>query len=92
TGEDADGWAGGKNSSLNALRYIGVKTFYKSRGVWRESSFDPTKNKDVKTVKVGSDEFFNLLAADTRLAQYLALGDVVLKVKGEWLRFESVKK
>ncbi|MBW3539187.1 MAG: VIT and VWA domain-containing protein [Planctomycetes bacterium] len=76
-------------SSLSALRYIGSRTFYKSGEVWYDSRFSPEKNKVTRTVKVGSDEYLKLLEGDVRLAKYLALGDVVVRIKDKWVRFES---
>ena len=79
-------------SSLQALRYIGTKTFYNSKDVWYESKFDAEKHKDVTTVKVGSDEYFKLLAKDTRLAQYFALTNVTMEIEDKWYRFEAGSK
>ncbi len=80
---------GQNGSSLSAIRYIGSKTFYKRGNDWQESVFDPEKHKQLKTVKVGSDEYFKLLKQDSRLAKYFALGDVVRTVKGKWYRIKS---
>ncbi len=80
---------GKDGSSLAAIRYIGSKTFYKSGDVWYDSRFDSSKDKVAKTVKVGSDEYIELLAQDTRIAKYLALGNVVLKAKGTWYRVST---
>lgn len=88
---EADGKSRGgrKRSALQALRYIGTRTFYSSNKVWYESGFDSQKDKIAKTVKVGSEGYVELLLKDGRLAKYLALGDVVLKVDGKWYRFQS---
>jgi Ca-activated chloride channel family protein len=83
---------GKDTSSLAAVRYIGTRTFYKRGEEWCESVYDAEKDKDLKTVVVGSDEYLDLLKQDGRLAKYLALGDVVLKVKGKWYRFEEPGK
>jgi Ca-activated chloride channel family protein len=78
---------GRKESSLNQMRYIASRTFYKSGRTWYEGTYDPKKDKNLQNVKVRSDEYFKLLNDDTRVAQYLALGDVVVNVKGQWYRF-----
>jgi len=76
--------SGQKRSSLTVLRHIGSRTFYKSGNSWYDSRFDPQKHKAMKTVKIGSDEYFKLLKTYSRLAKYLALGNVVLKVGETW--------
>jgi len=84
---------GKKHASLTALRYIGTRTFYKAGDFWYDADYDPAKyKKDVKQVKVGSDEYFDLLAKDARIAKYLALGEVLLRVKGKWYHFVKPDK
>ncbi|MFQ5734952.1 MAG: hypothetical protein ACE5KM_23710, partial [Planctomycetaceae bacterium] len=88
---DKDGKRTGRRSSLQALRYIGAKTFYHYAGVWYESAYDAAGHKDVKTVKVGSTEYFALLKKHSRIAKYLALGDVVVRVGKTWYRIDASK-
>jgi Ca-activated chloride channel family protein len=83
---------GKKRSSLEAIRYIGSRTFYKRGKQWEEGTFDPSKDKTIKTIEIGSDEYLKLLNDDPRLAKYLALGDVLLKVKKTWYRVEARKR
>ena len=78
-----------RKSYLQALRYIGTLTFYNAGNVWYDSRFDSEKDKITKTIKIGSDEYIDLLLKEGGLAKYLALGDVVLKVKDNWYRFEK---
>jgi Ca-activated chloride channel homolog len=78
-----------RTSTLQALRYIGTLTFYNTGDVWYDSRYDAQKDKIEKTIKIGSDEYIDLLLKDGTLAKYLALGDVVLKVKDTWYRFEK---
>ena len=87
-----DGALKKENASLNVLRYVGSRTFYKSGESWHESGYAPQTVKNLKTVHVGSDEYIKLLLGDERIAKYLALGDVVLKVKGPWYRCLPRKK
>ena len=90
--EDAYRTAGKDGSALTALRYIGSKTFYKRGKEWHDSSYNPTTHKNVKTVEIGSDEYFKLLKQDTRIAKFFALGDVVVQIGKSWYRFEPRKK
>ncbi len=85
---------GDGQSSLTAIRYIGARTFYRSGGVWYDSQYDAGKMKEtpIKSIKVRSKEYFELLGKHARVAKYLALGEVVLKVDGKWYRFESTSK
>jgi Ca-activated chloride channel homolog len=76
-------------SVLATLRSIGTRTFYSLENIWYESEFDPTQSRIARIVKVGSDEYIDLLVSDERLAKYFALGDVVLRVGDEWLRIEG---
>jgi hypothetical protein len=78
-----------RKSYLQALRYIGTMTFYSSGDVWYDSRYNAEKDKITKTIKIGSDEYIELLLKDGKLAKYLALGDVVLKIKDTWYRFEK---
>ena len=70
------------------VRYIGSRTFYRGGKTWYEGVYDGKKDKkSLREVKVRSDEYFRLIKQDPRIAKYLALGDVVLKVKSHWYRF-----
>lgn len=88
------GEAGQKESALKRIRYIGNRTFYNSTGKeWQESLYNPDTKPDVETIVVGSDAYFELLDEDTRLAKYMALGDVTLQVNNRWYRIQNqVKK
>ncbi|HUG90683.1 MAG TPA: VIT domain-containing protein [Planctomycetaceae bacterium] len=79
--------AGRDGSALEAMHYIGSRTFFKRGADWYESTYDPELHKDVKTIEVGSDEYFRLLDQDERIAKYLALENVVVRVKDRWYRF-----
>jgi Ca-activated chloride channel family protein len=84
--------SGRDGSVLQAMRYIGTKTFYHAENAWFESDYDPQKVKDVKTVSIGSEEYFRLLNDNPRYAKYLALGEVTVKLGDTWYRFVSQKK
>ena len=82
---------GRKGSSLSAIRYIGSRTFYKRGKLWLDGTFNPMKHKSLTDVVIGSKEYFALLEQDSRIAKYLALGDVILPVKGKWYRIAAKK-
>ncbi len=77
----------GKNA-MHAIRYIGSRTFYQSEGVWYDSEFNTEKDKAEKTIKVGSVEYLNLIKSDKAIVKYLALGNLIVKIQGQWYRFE----
>ena len=81
---------GRKGSSLQQMRYVASRTFYNSSNTWYEGTYEPAKHdKQVQRVKVRSDEYFKLIQEDSRAAQYLSLGNVVVNLKGQWYRFEE---
>lgn len=83
--------AGQKKSALDAMRYIGARTFYKSGTQWYDSRYDASQVDEsaIRTVQFRSEEYFRLLKEDPRIAQYLALGNVVLQVGKHWYRITS---
>lgn len=83
--------AGQKKSALDAMRYIGARTFYKSGTQWYDSRYDASQVDEsaIRTVQFRSEEYFRLLKEDPRIAQYLALGNVVLQVGKQWYRITS---
>jgi Ca-activated chloride channel family protein len=81
--------SGGNSSALAVLRHIGARTFYKSGTVWYDSRFDPSKHKTTRTVTIGSEAYLKLLNDNTRIAKYLALGEVVLKIGKTWYRIAA---
>ena len=83
---------GSKVSSLAVVRYIGNRTFYKRGAEWQESEFNPSQHKRIRSIKVGSEVYLKLLQRDARLAKYLALGDVVLRVNKDWYRVRAATK
>lgn len=84
---------GKKGSALQSIRYIGNRTFYKSKGTfWNESLYDPQKHKDLKMIEVGSKDYFQLLDQDQRLAKYLSLGNVILQVDQRWYQIKEQSK
>jgi Ca-activated chloride channel family protein len=78
--------------ALANVRYIGSRTFYQRGAQWEQSNYDRERDKKIKDVEVGSEEYFKLIKEDPRLAKYLALGDVVMQVKDRWYRVQQRKK
>ncbi len=67
------------DQSQNAIRQIGLKTFYNREGVWTDPSVTPEQKKQARRVKQFSDEYFKLVdRAGRDLAQYLAVSEPVL--------------
>lgn len=79
----------GGTQALAAVRYIGNRTFYNSRGVWYDSRYDATQARKVRRVRVGSEEYLNLLGKQPTLAKQMAQGNVVIQVKGGWYQFHE---
>ena len=75
-------------AALQAVRYIGERTFYNRGGQWQESLFDPTEDHAGRQVAIGSAEYLDLLKQDARLAKVFALGQVVVSVNGEWVEVQ----
>lgn len=61
------------------LRTIAGKTFELKDGVWTDAAYKAQKSPKVETVKFASPEYFDL-ARDTRVAQWLSLGERVIVV------------
>lgn len=80
---------GGRKSAMKAIRYIGSRTFYPLDGIWYDSEFDPKKHKAEQTIKVSSKEYFELLKKAPHIAKYLALGNVMVKVRSKWYRIQT---
>ncbi len=65
------------------VRHVAGSTYHRRDGVWRDVRYpdgDPTE-----PVAIGSDAYFDLLAAHPRLGPVLALGErVIFQVEGRW--------
>ena len=74
-------------SSLTAIRYIAARTFYNSGGCWYQGDYDASKHeKSVKVVKIGTDEYTQLLNDNPRMAKYMVFDSAVCNVSGQWYR------
>lgn len=78
---------GRDGSALQAVRYIGSRTFYKGADRWYDSEFSPEVKDKPRRVEIRSKEYFELLDKHVEIAKYLALGDVTMKVGDTWYEF-----
>lgn len=71
-------------------RTVAGRTFYLRDGVWTDSEFKAGAGLTEVKVKFGSDEYFNLLSREPKLADFFALGQRVVVVwKGQVYRVEE---
>jgi Ca-activated chloride channel family protein len=78
------------SSSTNQMRQVVGKTFYLLDGVWTDSEFKTESKLPVVTLKFASDEYFNLVGQEPKLAECFALGRRVVVVwKGKVYRVEE---
>ncbi len=80
-GEDAVDGAFSGGREVNAIQYVGSKTFILKNNVWMDTSFD-ADSQTPQMVTFASDTYFALLDSAPEVGQYLALGDQVLLVYG----------
>jgi hypothetical protein len=77
-------------SSANQIRQIAGKTFYNLNGVWNDSQFKAEDKLPVVILKFASDEYFNMIRQEPKLAECFALGqNVVVVWKGNVYRVEE---
>ncbi|MEW6211099.1 MAG: VIT domain-containing protein [Acidobacteriota bacterium] len=75
------------DSYLTTIRAVDSKTFSLKDGVWVDTEFKESAALPRVELKFGSDEFFNLLAREPKLAEYFSLGQkVVVVYKGKVYR------
>jgi len=78
------------SDSKNQIRQVAGKTFYLLDGVWTDSEFKAEAKLPVVTLKFASDEYFNLIGQEPKLAECFALGQRVVVVwKGKVYRVEE---
>jgi Ca-activated chloride channel family protein len=78
---------------ISVVRKVGVKTFYLRDGVWTDSEFKAEAKKPETVLTFGSDEYFDLLKREPRLAEYFALGErVVVVYDGRVYRVNAATK
>ena len=64
----------------SVLKRVGDKSFYLIDDVWTDSEFTSDANLPQKTLRFGSDEYFDLLKEKPQLARYFSLGERVIVV------------
>ena len=67
--------------AATGTKALGGKTFVLREGVWTDTAFDATKFPTPKTIKFGSNEYFDLLS-DKHIAQWLSAGERIVWVSG----------
>lgn len=77
-------------STDTKMRQAAGKTFYFRESVWTDSEYKAEEKLPMVTLKFASDEYFDLIASQPKLAEFLALGEQVLVVwNGKVYRVEK---
>ncbi|MGE0886363.1 MAG: VIT domain-containing protein [Blastocatellales bacterium] len=77
-------------SASGQMRQASGKTFYLRDGVWTDSEFKADGNLPIFTLKFASDEYFDLIANEPRLADIFSLGERVVVIwEGKVYRVEN---
>ena len=82
--EDVSSYAGAGNTNevrSQEVRYVGDRTFFLREGFWEDTRFD--FHAPTRTLRYGSDAYFELLAEYPVLGRFLALGRNVLIAHGD---------
>jgi Ca-activated chloride channel family protein len=61
------------------VKAVGDRTFILRDGVWIDTTFDPDEMQPIE-IEFLSDEYFELMAEDARIAEFYALGEQVIFV------------
>jgi len=78
------------SASGEAVRQAAGKTFYLRDGVWTDSEFRPDDKLPVTDLKFASEDYFNLIGQEPKLADCFALDKRVIVVwKGKVYRVEE---
>ena len=75
--------------SPSVVRRVDGKTFYLRDGVWTDSEFKPDSRLPETTLSFGSDDYFALLKQKPRLANFFALGRVLVVFEGRIYRVNT---
>jgi Ca-activated chloride channel homolog len=71
-------------SYVSNIRTVGDKTFQLKNDVWSDTQFKETLTLPKVELQFGSDEFFNLITKEPKLAEYFSMGKkVVVVYKGK---------
>jgi Ca-activated chloride channel family protein len=86
---NADNLARASNSMSNN-RIVAGKNFYLNNGVWNDIEFKAEAKLPVVKLKFASEEYFNLIGKEPKLAEFFALGqNVVVVWKGNVYQVEE---
>src|SRR5262249_40433291 len=78
------------SDSASQIRQVAGKTFYLRDGVWTDSEFKAEAKLSVVKLKFASDEYFDLIGQEPKLAECFALGQRVVVVwKGKVYQVEE---
>jgi Ca-activated chloride channel family protein len=78
------------SSPMSNNRIVAGKNFYLNNGVWNDIEFKAEAKLPVVKLKFASEEYFNLIAKEPKLAEYFALGqNVVVVWKGNVYQVEE---
>jgi Ca-activated chloride channel family protein len=78
------------SDSASQIRQVAGKTFYLRDGVWTDSEFKAEAKLSVVKLKFASDEYFDLIGQEPKLAECFALGQRVVVVwKGKVYQVEA---
>ncbi len=81
---------GASDSTASQMRQAAGRTFYLRDGVWTDSEFKAEDKLPVVTLKFASDEYFNLIGQEPKLADCFALDKRVVVVwKGKVYRVKE---
>ncbi len=73
------------------VRRVSGRTFYLKNGVWTDSRFD--EKQKTEDLEYGSQAYFDLLAKNKGMGEFLALGEqVIFEFQGKWYRVTAPKK
>jgi Ca-activated chloride channel family protein len=74
-------------SYLTSVRTVGDKTFQMKDNEWIDTEFKPSTSLPKVDLQFGSEEFFNLIAREPKLAEFFSLGKKVTVIfKGKVYR------
>jgi Ca-activated chloride channel family protein len=75
--------------AIAAVRYVGNRCFYNANNRWYDSKFDDTKQNMLQNVDIGSEEYLKLIKDNPALVKYMAQGESVVELKGQWYQFNA---
>ena len=78
-----------KQQAIAAVRYVGNRCFYNADNRWYDSRFDDTKQSMLQNVEIGSAAYVKLMGENPKLVKYMAQGESVVEIKGQWYQFNA---